>query len=562
MVLFLLLLIPSISALDNGLARAPPMGWLAWERFRCNTDCENDPHNCISERLFMQMADLIIAEGYYDVGYRYVNVDDCWLAHERDRHGFLQPDHKRFPSGMKALGEYIHNRGLKYGIYEDYGNYTCAGYPGILGHLKEDAETFERWGVDYVKLDGCYSHPNDMDKGYPEFGYWLNKTDRPMIYACSWPVYQTYSGMKPNYTSIINTCNLWRNFDDIQDSWSSVERTIDYYGDNQDIIIANAGPGHWNDPDMLIIGNFGLSYEQSKTQMAMWAIFAAPLLMSVDLRTVKPDYKAILKNKQIIAVNQDPLGIQGRRIYKQKGIEIWARPILPVYRSKYSYGIVFLNRRTDGTPSEVSVTLKELGLDNPAGYHIEDLYDEHVYGVVTPDRRFKVDVNPSGSVVMIRCDIVKGRNGGLFNNEFGAQPRQSDSFVLDLGNIGFRGNADGNQPFGAQYPQIRGQGFVEPDPVAIGVNAGPPQNRIFRNAGPSPAPKQQPQSPAANIPNVPFVPPSYPSGHYDHHEHGYSFQTINGQYVNTGKRKKRDLGGYAVDVKVEKKDRLKSDYKK
>lgn len=171
----------------------------------------------------------------------------------------------------------------------------------------------------------------------------------------------------------------------------------------------------------------------------MWAIFAAPLLMSVDLRTLKPDYKAILKNKKIIAVNQDPLGIQGRRIYKQKGIEIWARPIMPVYRAKYSYAIVFLNRRTDGTPSEVSthhqhhnnsismgraltvsvpvrtkcgachcvtfivssfqisVTLKELGLDNPSGYHIEDLYDDHVYGIVTPDRRFKVDVNPSGS---------------------------------------------------------------------------------------------------------------------------------------------------------------------
>merc|ERR1719213_47451 len=315
---------------------------------------------------------------------------------------------------MKALGDYIHNRGLKYGIYEDYGNYTCAGYPGILGHLK---------------------------------------TGRPMIYACSWPVYQTYSGMTPNYTSIINTCNLWRNFDDIQDSWNSVERTIDYYGDNQDIIIANAGPGHWNDPDMLIIGNFGLSYEQAKTQMAMWAIFAAPLLMSVDLRTIKPDYKAILKNKKIIAVNQDPLGIQGRRIYKQKGIEIWARPIMPVYRAKYSYAIVFLNRRTDGTPSEISVTLKELGLDNPSVYHIEDLYDDHVYGIVTPDRRFKVDVNPSGSVVMIRCDIVKGKTSPnhLVQAGWDAQPRNAEGFVLDLGNIGYRGNVDGSSFPSGQY---------------------------------------------------------------------------------------------------------------
>jgi len=507
--------------LENGLARTPPMGWLAWERFRCNTDCENDPHNCISERLFMQMADLLISDGYYDAGYRYINIDDCWLAHERDRRGKLQPDGTRFPSGIKALGEYVHSKGLKFGIYEDYGNYTCAGYPGILGHLKEDADTFESWGVDYVKLDGCYSHPNDMDKGYPEFGYWLNQTGRPMIYACSWPVYQTYSGMTPNYTSIINTCNLWRNFDDIQDSWNSVERTIDYYGDNQDIIIANAGPGHWNDPDMLIIGNFGLSYEQCKTQMAMWAIFAAPLLMSVDLRTLKPDYKAILKNKAIIAVNQDPLGIQGRRIYKQKGIEIWARPIMPVYRAKYSYAIVFLNRRTDGTPSEVSVTLKELGLDNPAGYHIEDLYDEHVYGIVTPDRRFKVDVNPSGSVVMIRCDIVKGKTSqNLVQPGWDAQPRNADGFVLDLGNIGYRGNVDGSSFPAGQYPEIRGTGYVESDPITVG--GGPPQSRPFRN---TPLPQ-----------NRPYVPPSYPTGQYDTRDHGYSFQNINGQYINTGKK--------------------------
>jgi len=514
-----------VRGLENGLARTPPMGWLAWERFRCNTDCENDPHNCISERLFMQMADLIVSEGYYDVGYRYINVDDCWQAHERDRNGLLQPDYTRFPSGIKALGQYIHSKGLKFGIYEDYGNYTCAGYPGILGHLQEDANTFLSWDVDYLKIDGCYSHPSDMDKGYQEFGYWLNQTGRPMIYSCSWPVYQTYSGMTPNWTAIINTCNLWRNFDDIQDSWNSVERTIDYYGDNQDLIIANAGPGHWNDPDMLIIGNFGLSYEQCKTQMAMWAIFAAPLLVSVDLRTIKPEYKAILLNKKIIAVNQDPLGIQGRRIYKQKGIEIWARPIMPVYRAKYSYGIVFLNRRTDGTPSEVSVTLKELGLDNPSGYEIEDLYDDHFYGVVTPDRRFKVDVNPSGSVVIIRCNIVKGKEQSqnliqAQNHPWDAQPRNNPGFVLDLGNIGFRGNADGNQyPFGAQYPQIRGTGYVEADPILINDIQGPPQNRDFRNT--------QPVS----------YPPYSPNQYANRDQHGYSYQNINGQYINTGKRK-------------------------
>jgi alpha-N-acetylgalactosaminidase len=140
--------------LENGLARTPPMGWLAWERFRCNTDCENDPHNCISERLFRQMADLVVSEGYQDVGFSYINVDDCWLSHTRDRDGRLQADPHRFPSGMKALADYVHSKGLKFGIYEDYGNFTCAGYPGILGHLEVDADTFAHWDVDYVKLDG------------------------------------------------------------------------------------------------------------------------------------------------------------------------------------------------------------------------------------------------------------------------------------------------------------------------------------------------------------------------------------------------------------------------
>ncbi|XP_011329403.1 alpha-N-acetylgalactosaminidase isoform X3 [Ooceraea biroi] len=400
----LLSLATLVPALENGLARTPPMGWLAWERFRCNTDCKNDPDNCISDRLFRTMTDIVVAEGYAAVGYEYINVDDCWLEKERDLNGQLVPDRERFPYGMKSLSDYVHSKGLKFGIYEDYGNYTCAGYPGILGYLEIDAATFASWDVDYVKLDGCYSHPVDMDRGYPEFGFHLNQTGKHMIYSCSWPVYQIYAGMQPNYTAIAEHCNLWRNFDDIQDSWASVESIIDYYGNNQDVIVPNAGPGHWNDPDMLIIGNFGLSYEQSKTQMAIWAILAAPLLMSVDLRTIRPEYKAILQNKKIIAVDQDPLGIQGRRIYKHKGIEIWARPITPVYQNYYSYAIAFVNRRTDGTPSDVSVTLKELGLQYPGGYRVEDLYEDVDYGILSPQTKIKVKVNPSG-VVILRCNL-------------------------------------------------------------------------------------------------------------------------------------------------------------
>ncbi|KAG5674338.1 hypothetical protein PVAND_004313 [Polypedilum vanderplanki] len=405
-ILLLLALSSTVIALDNGLALTPPMGWLSWERFRCNTDCEGDPENCISENLFRTMADLVVSEGYAAVGYEYINVDDCWLEKNRGPRGELVADRKRFPSGMRALADYVHAKGLKFGIYEDYGNYTCAGYPGILGSSRQDAEQFASWEVDYVKLDGCYSLPTDMDVGYPEFGRHLNRTGRPMVYSCSWPVYQIYAGISPNFTSIIEHCNLWRNFDDIQDSWASLESIIDYYGNNQDYIIPNAGPGHFNDADML--GNFGLSYEQSKTQMALWAILAQPLLMSVDLRTIRPEYKAILQNKKIIAVDQDPLGIQGRRIYKHKGIEIWSRPITPIYQTYYSYAVAFVNRRTDGTPSDVAVTLRELGLQSPTGYRVEDLYEDVDYGVLSPNTKIKVKVNPSG-VVILRADVQPER---------------------------------------------------------------------------------------------------------------------------------------------------------
>ncbi|KAL7740517.1 hypothetical protein ACLKA6_012290 [Drosophila palustris] len=408
-ILYIYLISAVCYCLENGLARTPPMGWLSWERFRCNTDCTNDPYNCISERLFQVMADLLVSEGYASAGYEYVNIDDCWLEKHRGPAGQLLSDHKRFPNGIKALSDYIHARGLKFGIYEDYGNYTCAGYPGIIGYEESDALQFAAWNVDYVKLDGCYAQPYDMDRGYSEFGRYLNSTGKPMVYSCSWPVYQIYAGIQPNFSAIQSHCNLWRNYDDIQDSWASVENIIDYYGNNQDIIAPNAGPGHWNDPDMLIIGNFGLSYEQAKTQFAVWAILAAPLLMSVDLRTIRPEFKDILLNRKIIAVDQDPLGIQGRRIYKHKGIEIWSKPLSPVYQIYYSYAIAFINRRTDGTPSDISVTLKELGLINSSGYRVEDLYENVDYGILYPHTKIKVKVNPSG-VVMLKAETQYLKN--------------------------------------------------------------------------------------------------------------------------------------------------------
>lgn len=388
------------SALDNGLALTPPMGWLAWERFRCNVDCVNDPHNCISQNLFMQMAVAMVEGGYLNAGYDMISLDDCWLAKERDEQGLLQPDPSRFPSGIPALANFVHSMGLKFGIYEDFGNKTCGGYPGILGHLETDANTFAEWGVDYIKLDGCYSTPAQMEEGYPQFGQYLNDTKRPIVYSCSWPAYIS----NPNYTAIIETCNLWRNFDDIADSWSSVTTIIDHYGDNKDLA-KFAGPGHWNDPDMLIIGNFGLSYDQAKTQMAIWSIMAAPLIMSVDLRDIRPEFRDILLNHRVIAVDQDPLGIQGVRLSKANNIEMWLRPVVPVVNGTYSYAVAILNRG-DSTPTKVPLTLENLGMKSPKGYWVEDLFEFEVGSLVMPSDSFTVTVNPSG-VVMLRCSVLE-----------------------------------------------------------------------------------------------------------------------------------------------------------
>ena len=161
----------------------------------------------------------MVERGYLEAGYEYIIVDDCWLNKSRDlTTGKLQADFERFPSGIKALADYIHSIGLKFGIYEDYGTQTCGGYPGSIDHLELDAETFAEWGVDYVKLDGCYADITQMDTGYPEMGVYLNKTNRPMVYSCSWPAYQEPT-MHPNYEKIAEYCNLWRNYDDIQDSF-------------------------------------------------------------------------------------------------------------------------------------------------------------------------------------------------------------------------------------------------------------------------------------------------------------------------------------------------------
>ncbi|XP_002192599.5 alpha-N-acetylgalactosaminidase isoform X2 [Taeniopygia guttata] len=394
LVLALALALPSV-ALENGLARTPPMGWMSWERFRCNVDCQADPRNCISEQLFFEMADRLAEDGWRELGYEYINLDDCWAAKQRDAAGQLVPDPKRFPRGIKALTDYVHARGLKLGIYGDLGIFTCGGYPGtMLENVKQDAQTFAAWGVDMLKLDGCYSSAEEQAKGYPEMARALNATGRPIVYSCSWPAYQ--GGLPPqvNYTILAEICNLWRNYDDIQDSWDSVLSIVDWFITNQDVLQPAAGPGHWNDPDMLIIGNFGLSYEQSRSQMALWTVMAAPLLMSTDLRTISPEAKEILQNRLMIQINQDPLGIQGRRIVKEKyNIEVFVRPL-----AQAASALVFFSRRTD-MPFRYTTSLAKLHFPEDAVYEVQDVYVGKIIGDLKTADNFSVVINPSGVVM-------------------------------------------------------------------------------------------------------------------------------------------------------------------
>ncbi|KAF6120533.1 alpha-N-acetylgalactosaminidase [Phyllostomus discolor] len=459
----LLALADQVLALENGLLRTPPMGWLAWERFRCNIDCDADPKNCISEQLFMEMADRLAEDGWRDLGYTYLNIDDCWIG-GRDANGYLVPDPKRFPNGIAFLADYAHSLGLQLGIYEDLGNFTCMGYPGTtLDKVLQDAQTFAKWKVDMLKLDGCFSTPEEQAKGagrsglpgprrmgwrrappwkglqlwvqgeaplwslsfltcggkrsalrlqaasrassvlrggccappgYPMMAAALNATGRPIAFSCSWPAYEGGLPPKVNYSLLADICNLWRNYDDIQDSWSSVLSILDWFADNQDVLQPVAGPGHWNDPDMLLIGNFGLSFEQARAQMALWTVLAAPLFMSTDLRTISAQSVDILQNPLMIKINQDPLGIQGRRILKDKSsIEVFLRPL-----ARDAYAVVFFSRRAD-MPYRFRSSLAQLGFSGSGVYEAQDVYTGGIISGLQAEANFTVIINPSGVVM-------------------------------------------------------------------------------------------------------------------------------------------------------------------
>lgn len=313
----------------EGLALTPPMGWNSWNKFACNVD----------ENMIRQMADAMVATGMKDAGYTYINIDDCWHG-DRDSLGFIHPDQKRFPSGMKALADYIHAKGLKLGIYSDAGSQTCGGRPGSRGFEFQDAMTYAKWGVDYLKYDWCNTDGLKAEGAYKTITAALRKAGRPIVLSiCEW-------GNDKPWIWGQTVGHLWRTTGDIYDCFDCIKDhgTWKAWGvmqilDKQEGLRQYAGPGHWNDPDMLEVGNGGLSINENRAHFSVWAMLAAPLIAGNDLRNMSAETKAILTNKDVIAVNQDSLGIQGLKYKTKDSVEIWVKPL-----KGEDWAVCFLNR--------------------------------------------------------------------------------------------------------------------------------------------------------------------------------------------------------------------------
>jgi len=293
----------------NGLAKTPPMGWNSWNLFAGRID----------DKTVREMADALVTSGMRDAGYIYLNIDDTWEG-DRDASGVIHTNNK-FPD-MKALADYVHSKGLKFGIYSSPGPYTCAGYEGSYAHEAQDAKTYAAWGVDYLKYDWCSAgrlYKDDaMQAVYQKMAEALRSTKRPIVYSlCQYGRNDVWTwGAKAGG-------NLWRSTGDISDNWKSMIGIAD----RQSAIAQYAGPGHWNDPDMLEIGNGGMTTDEYRTHMSLWAMFAAPLLAGNDVRTMSADTKSILLNKEVIAVNQDPMGAEGLLVGKIGEANLFARPL-------------------------------------------------------------------------------------------------------------------------------------------------------------------------------------------------------------------------------------------
>src|SRR5262245_55624627 len=335
----------------QGLALTPPMGFNDWNAFGCS----------VSEQLIRETADFFVASGLKDAGYHYVNIDDCWALRERGADGKLVPDPAKFPSGISGVADYVHGLGLKLGIYADAGTATCAGYPGSLNHEELDAQTFADWGVDYLKYDNCSNQSDgsraDFVRRYTAMRTAIDKTQRPIVYSiCEW-------GQSQPWEWATDVGQLWRTTGDIADNWSSVRSII-----AQNAQLAQyAGPGHWNDPDMLEVGNGGMTPAEYRAHLSMWSMMAAPLIIGTDLRKASADTLSILGNREIIALDQDPLGKQATVVSDTAGRMVFAKPL-----SNGDVAVALYNS-TD-TLAVVSTPAKDVGLPEAAAYQLKDLW--------------------------------------------------------------------------------------------------------------------------------------------------------------------------------------------
>ncbi|KEH23292.1 alpha-galactosidase-like protein [Medicago truncatula] len=336
--------------LANGLGKTPPMGWNSWNHFACQ----------INEKMIRETADALVSTGLSKLGYTYVNIDDCWAELNRDNKGNLVGKKSTFPSGIKALADYVHSKGLKLGIYSDAGYFTCSKQmPGSLGHEFQDAKTFASWGIDYLKYDNCYNDESKPTVRYPVMTRALMKAGRPIFFSlCEWgDMHPAKWGAKVG--------NSWRTTGDITDTWESMISRADM----NEVYAELARPGGWNDPDMLEVGNGGMTKNEYIVHFSLWAISKAPLLLGCDVRNVTKETLEIVSNKEVIAVNQDSLGVQAKKVRMEGDAEIWAGPL-----SGYRVAVVLLNK---GTQKHIDITANwnDIGIPPKTVVQARDLWE-------------------------------------------------------------------------------------------------------------------------------------------------------------------------------------------
>ena len=373
----------------EGLALTPPMGWSTWNKFGCD----------INEELVIEMANAMVSSGMKDAGYEYIIIDDCWQV-DRDENGNIIADPEKFPSGIKALADYVHSKGLKIGLYTCSGTETCMKRPGSRGYEFQDARTYASWGIDYVKSDWCNHGKQSAEASYTTMRDALYKAGRPVVFSiCEWGSSKPWEWGK-------DVGHLWRTTGDIHNSfdgknnWGAlgimpmVDRQVDIRG--------YSGPEHWNDLDFMQIGNGVLTQNENRVHFSMWCILSAPLMAGNDLRNMKPEIMEILTNDEVIAVNQDPLGIPGLRWEDYGYFEIWFKPM-----KNGDIIICFLNRDDQSFNLVYDLKGKEI-VDNNFGwkkyqidgcYKIRDLWEHKDIG--TTDETIVATI-PGHDILMLR----------------------------------------------------------------------------------------------------------------------------------------------------------------